>query len=151
MAFRGTYEHTVDGKGRVSLPAKHRRDLDEEVVVVPVPNADFGRALYVFNESDYDEWVESFFKSRNPEEDPGGFNQRSKAHIAMRRYLDASAESIVIDSVGRVKLSASLMEKVGIERDVCIVGQSDHVEIWDAGAYRAYMDSIDPFAAFLED
>ena len=151
MSFRGTYDHSVDAKGRVSLPAKHRKCLDDEVVVVPVPNTDFGRALYVFNEDAYDEWVDSFFKSQNPEAEGGGFNQRSKAHIAMRRYLDASAETLAIDSVGRIKLSKKLTDKVGIERDVCIVGQNDHIEIWDSGAYAAYMDSIDPFAAFLEE
>lgn len=148
MSFRGTYDHTVDSKGRVSLPAKHRKELPDEVVVVPVPNEDFGKALYVFSDEAYDKWVDSFFKS---DEEGGGFNQRSKKHIAMRRYLDASAEQVAIDSVGRVKLSQKQCEKVGIEKDVAIVGQNDHIEIWDAQTYEDYMNSIDPFAAFLED
>ena len=148
MSFLGTYEHTVDAKGRVSLPAKHRKELPDEVIIVPVPNEDFGKALYVFSDEVYGAWVDSFFKS---EAEGGTYNPRSKRHIAMRRYLDASAEQVPIDSVGRVKLSAKQCEKVGIVKDVTIVGQNDHIEIWDPQTYVAYMGSTDPFAPFVED
>lgn len=136
MSFRGTYEHSVDGKGRVSLPAKFRKELPDEVVIVPVPDEDYGKALYVFSDEAYDEWYDSFFTN---EEGESIFNRRSKNHISLSRYLDANTESVAVDSAGRIKLSAVQRKAVGIERDVAIIGQRDHVEIWDAQAYADYM------------
>ena len=41
--------------------------------------------------------------------------------------------------------------KVGIDKNVTIIGEGDHIEIWDSQALESYMDSIDPFGDFLED
>ena len=128
MRFRGEYQHSVDSKGRVSLPAKFRKALPDEVTIVPVANADFGKALYVFSDEAYDEWMDSFFDTEE-----GGYNPRSKRHIALHKYLNSSAES------------------VGIDKNVTIIGEGDHIEIWDSQALESYMDSIDPFGDFLED
>ncbi len=143
--FRGEYQHSVDSKGRVSLPAKFRKSLPDELTIVPVKNPDYGKALYVFSDEAYDAWVEALF---NVEE--GGYNPRSKKHIAMHKYLNASAELVSIDAAGRVKLSAKQCEKVGIDKDVTIIGEGDHIEIWDTASFAEYMDSIDPFGDFLE-
>lgn len=146
MRFRGEYQHSVDNKGRVSLPAKFRKALPDEVTIVPVANADFGKALYVFSDEAYDEWMDSFFDSEE-----GGYNPRSKKHIALHKYLNSSAESVAVDAAGRVKLSPKQREKVGIDKNVTIIGEGDHIEIWDSQALDEYMDSIDPFGSFLED
>lgn len=146
MRFRGEYQHSVDSKGRVSLPAKFRKALPDEVTIVPVTNPDFGKALYVFSDDAYDAWMDSFFEAEE-----GGYNPRSKRHIALRKYLYSSADTIVIDAAGRVKLSPKQCEKVGIDKNVTIIGEGDHIEIWDSQALSDYMDSIDPFGEFLED
>lgn len=146
MRFRGEYQHSVDDKGRVSLPAKFRKALPDEVTIVPVSDSDFGKALYVFSEEAYDEWMDSFF-----EHEEGGFNPRSKKHIALRKYLNSNAESVAVDAAGRVKLSPRQCQKAGIDKNVTIIGEGDHVEIWDASALESYMDSINPFGDFLED
>lgn len=146
MRFRGEYQHSVDSKGRVSLPAKFRKALPDEVTIVPVANADFGKALYVFSDEAYDEWMDSFFDTEE-----GGYNPRSKRHIALHKYLNSSAESVAVDAAGRVKLSPKQCEKVAIDKNVTIIGEGDHIEIWDSQALESYMDSIDPFGDFLED
>lgn len=127
MRFRGEYQHSVDSKGRVSLPAKFRKALPDEVTIVPVANADFGKALYVFSDEAYDEWMDSFFDTEE-----GGYNPRSKRHIALHKYLNSSAESVAVDARGRVKLSPKQCEKVGIDKNVTIIGEGDHIEIWDS-------------------
>lgn len=146
MGFRGEYQHSVDSKGRVSLPAKFRKALPDELNIVPVPNEGFGKALYVFTDEAFEAWMESFFDERE-----GGFNARSGRDIGMQRYLNSNAESVTVDAAGRIKLSAKQCGKVGIEKDVTIVGNGDHIEIWDTATYDGYMASIDPFADFLED
>lgn len=113
---------------------------------MPVANPDFGRALYVFSEEAFDEWMDSFFDAEE-----GGFNPRSRKHIALHKYLSSNAESVLVDGAGRVKLSQKQCEKVGIDKNVTIIGEGDHVEIWDSQALEDYMDSIDPFGEFLEE
>lgn len=120
--------------------------IPEDLNIVPVPNEDFGKALYVFSDEAYDAWMDSFFEAEE-----GGYDPRSKKHIAMRRYLDASTELVTVDAAGRIKLSAEQCKVVGIDKDVVITGQGDHIEIWDAQTFDDYMASIDPFAAFLKD
>ena len=57
MRFFGTDERSVDEKGRISLPAKMRKALSDDVVVVP----GFDNALYVFEEEAFLNWLDSFF------------------------------------------------------------------------------------------
>ena len=147
MALRGTYDHSVDAKGRVSLPAKFRKALPDELVVLPVLNEDLGKALYVFSDEAYDEWIKAFFQK----EDGSGFNPRSMKDNKLMAYLDAAAEPVTVDAAGRIKLSAKQCGKVGIAKDVQSVGRGDHIEIWDAQAHEEYLESVDPFAALLEE
>lgn len=146
VGFRGEYRHSMDSKGRVSLPAKFRKMLPDDLTIVPVPNKDFGKALYVFTDEAFDEWVEGFF-----DEEEGGRNPRSKKHIGMYRFLEANADSVTVDAAGRIKLSAKQCGAVGIDKDVAIIGVGDHIEIWDSETYDEYMASIDPFGDFIED
>ncbi len=147
MALRGTYDHSVDAKGRVSLPAKFRKALPEELTVIPVLNEDLGKALYVFSDEAYDEWIDSFFRK----DDGTGRNPRSVKDNKLMAYLDARAETVTVDAAGRIKLSAKQCGKVGIEKDVHVVGRGDHIEIWDAQTHEDFLDSLDPFAALLEE
>ena len=141
MRFRGTYNHTVDSKGRVSLPAKFRKVLPENVVVVP----GFRNALYVFTEEDFDMWVDSLFNRGDETFDPV-----SRQNVFMRKKINNSAEDVNVDAAGRIKMSASLREKAKIDKDVYIVGDQDHIEIWDCNTYDEEMSkfSLDDF---LED
>ena len=141
MRFHGEYQHTVDAKGRVSLPAKFRKALPEEVVVVPGVSG----ALSVFSEEAFDAWVDSFFPKK--EDGSSGYNPRSAKDVMFRKGLNASAENATVDSAGRITLSAKKRAAAGIVKDVYIIGDDDHIEIWDAGAYEEAMSgfSLDDF------
>lgn len=135
MRFHGEYQHTVDAKGRVSLPAKFRKVLPEEVVIVP----GVGGALYVYSEEGFDEWMSSFFRK---EDGSDGFNPRSSRDVALQRKLSSSAENVTVDAAGRVILSASKRKAAHITKDVYVIGVVDHVEIWDAERYAETMESF---------
>ncbi|MGI6033062.1 MAG: division/cell wall cluster transcriptional repressor MraZ [Coriobacteriales bacterium] len=139
MRFSGHAQHSVDDKGRVSLPAKQRKALPEEVVVVP----GFGKALYVFSEEAFDAWVDSFF--------PEGYNPRSKGDRELRGRLFGSAENVAVDAAGRIKLSAEQREAVGIVKDVMISGNDDHLEIQDLAVYEQKQASLVSLDDLLED
>ena len=129
--FTGTFEHTLDAKGRVSLPAKIRRCLPSTVKTVLA--LDKGSVL-VFSPRDYKAWVESFF--------PDGYNPRSQKDVMLQKRLRAFADDADIDSAGRIGISSRLREIVGLERDVTLLGCGDHLEIGDRAKAKALEDEL---------
>lgn len=145
MQFYGTYNHKIDAKGRVSLPAKFRRAYERaqasgeidtiDLVAKLSPSKD---CLYVFTSDDFDDWVFDIFDAQ------GGFNPRSKKdEILMRALRGANVESVEIDSAGRVNLSPKLRESAGLSGEVSFVGNSGRFEIWNPQALTSQMEDVD--------
>lgn len=128
MMLTGTYERNLDAKGRLSLPAAVRNELGEHVRVLPAPDVE---ALYVFSESEYGNWVDSLFEKR------GGFNPRSPEDQNLRRMLNAMAAPMDIDSASRIGLSDTLRASKHLSREVTVVGNADHLEVWDRATWNA--------------
>lgn len=149
MRFNGRSQHTVDDKGRVSLPAKFRKALPDEVIVVPSIPGRGEEALYVFAEDEFEAWIDSFFKKK--EDGSEGYNPRSKKDVKLRKFLNANAETVSVDAAGRIKLSATQRADRGIEKNVTIIGDEDHLEIWDSETYDAYMAEDMNFDDLWED
>lgn len=127
MIQTGTYERNLDAKGRLSLPAALRRDLSDRVYVVPALDVD---ALYVFSAEDYEKWVMGLFELR------GGFNPRSREDQQLMRKLNATATAIEIDSASRISLPEILRTRKGLNREVTVVGNFDHLEVWDRNKWE---------------
>ncbi len=120
----GEYSHKVDAKGRLSLPARFRKALSaDDLVVTPDLR---GRCLYVFEMEGFNEWVSSFFEA------DGGFDPLNEEHEDLRSALKARGIEVSIDSAGRINIPAKQREAVGIEKDVTLVGNTGYFEIWDA-------------------
>ncbi|MDO4182490.1 MAG: division/cell wall cluster transcriptional repressor MraZ [Coriobacteriia bacterium] len=120
----GEYRHKVDAKGRLALPAKFRKVLSEDLIVIIDPLKH--ECLYVFESEDYGSWVKSFFNSEEP------FNNRSTDEVELRRRLRSAASDVALDTAGRINVPANQREKVGIDKDVVILGNEGYFEIWDA-------------------
>ena len=129
--FTGMFEHTLDAKGRVSLPSKIRRFLPQTVKVVL--SLDKG-SVYVFSPQAYKAWFNSFF--------PNGMNPLSNRDVMLQKRLMSFAEDADIDSAGRIGISAKLRGIVGLDKDVTIVGCDDHLEIVDRTKYAAVEDDL---------
>jgi MraZ protein len=93
--------------------------------------------LYVFEPEGFSAWVDSIFEAK------GGYRANSSADVKMRRWLNARARSTEIDGSGRIGLSADHRKNAGLEKDVVLVGNTDHLEIWDAKRWDEFNDSID--------
>ncbi len=130
----GEYHHKVDAKGRLSLPAKFRKDLSKDLVVTVDPQEN---CLYVFEPDDFNLWVQSFF------EEDGGFNSRNQQHIAIRRELKSRAVDTEIDGSGRINVPANLRRWVEIDKDVVIIGNTGYFEIWDAKRRESTKKTVD--------
>ncbi len=126
VCFTGTFEHTLDPKGRVSLPAKIRKDLPQTVKTVLSLDK---KAVYVFDPKAYKAWFDSFF--------PNGVNPRSTQDVKLQQRLMAFSEDSDIDSAGRIGISSKLRSLVGLEKDVTILGCGDHLEIVDRERFAA--------------
>lgn len=118
--FTGTFEHTLDVKGRVSLPSKIRRSLPATVKTVLGLDND---AILVFDPKAYKAWVDGFF--------PDGYNPLSRSHVKLKERLTAFAEDADIDSAGRIGISTRLRSIVGLEKDVTITGCDNYLKIVD--------------------
>lgn len=120
----GSYEHSIDAKGRVSLPATFRKILPTQLIVSTSPEC----ALYVFTCESYEKWVGSLF--------PDGFNPRNLEHVKVRRAVTKNAFTVEVDASGRISLMASLRERAKLNKEVTIVGGYDRFEIWDRSVWN---------------
>ena len=114
--FTGSYEHTVDTKGRIIVPSKFREELGDKFIIT------FGLdgCLYMYPMNKWESFVEQL------SELPGGHKSRE-----LQRYFLASAVESEIDKQGRTLIPATLREKVNIEKNVVIVGMMGKIEVWD--------------------
>ena len=137
MILTGSYERNLDAKGRLSLPAAVRDELSTHVYVLPAPDVE---ALYVFSSDEYEKWVLGLFEKR------GGFDPRSREDQALMRRINSMATPVDIDSASRIGLSEDLRSKKNLAREVTVVGNLDHLEIWDRETWNQSQQEDDDLA-----
>ncbi len=122
--FRGQFEHAIDDKGRLSIPAKFREALGKEKTLVLTSSDGYIIAFPM------KEWraIEGRIRS-NPT-----FVRERRDFL---RYVYSSAEDVAIDPQGRILVSQALRQRVGITREVVIIGVMNEIEIWDKGRWAA--------------
>ena len=133
--LNGEFRLKVDGKGRVTLPAKFRKVLSSDLTVTRDP---FDECVYAFEAPDFNQWVESVMGGAFPERKAND-RQQDKYH----RALKSRARDVEVDSAGRIMLSADMREACGIDKDIIVVGNGSRFEVWDAERYEAMMDDVD--------
>lgn len=122
--FRGRFEHAIDEKGRLSIPAKLREALREEKTLV-LTNSDGYLTAYPLAE-----W--------RLLEDRIRANPRLKQDLRdYLRLVYSSAEDVSIDGQGRILIPQPLRQRAGITREVVIIGVMDQIEIWDRARWEA--------------
>ncbi len=139
--FLGEHQHTLDAKGRVSLPAKFRLQMTGKVVVAK----GLDRNLYVYEAGEYEKFVDKLTSRED-------FNAKVRQ---LRSFFTGGAVESDLDSAGRVSIPANLREYAGLAKDVVVIGNGSRVEIWDSEAWERYnaeaADSIDDIAQELAD
>jgi MraZ protein len=122
--FLGEYQHTLDAKGRVSLPRKFRDATGGRLVV----SKGFESSLAVYPVEVYERFLGELMSG-------GEFTRDVRA---VRRHFTVGADDVEVDSAGRISLNSALREFAGLKRDVVVAGVGDHIEIWDAATWAAY-------------
>lgn len=129
--FYGEYEHAIDSKGRLIVPAKFRDALKTQQITVLFLTRGLDGCLFLFPES---EWrlAESRFKQIPFTKGEGRkFN----------RLFFSGATEVAVDSLGRLLVPKSLKEFAEIKQQVVIVGVSNRMEIWSKEKWQAYYES----------
>ena len=127
--FRGCFEHTVDIKGRLSIPAKFREVLlgkgDDRIVITNFV-VEQARCLDVYP---FDEWVRFEDEVRKKPR----FDRRI---IAFQNYYLGGASECAVDKQGRILIPPLLREYAGLKRDVVLVSVLDKFRVWDKEAWK---------------
>jgi MraZ protein len=121
--FLGEFQHALDAKGRVILPAKFRDQLESGGFVT----SEVDGCLAV--------WTPEEFEVKAAD-----IKERSRTGSAGRDQLRAffsGAVEAAPDRQGRIAIPQALRDFASLERDVVVAGMFDHLEIWDAEAWRA--------------
>jgi MraZ protein len=141
LGFTGNFEMSIDSKGRATTPAPMVRVLqtryaEEGGALVATVSLD--RSVSVMPVS---EWLALM---KRLEELPDLDENSRKVH----RLMSAYSFQVALDSSNRVRLPAQLLELCGIGKEVSVIGQRDHFEVWDRKAWSAF--SSDGFKTISE-
>ncbi len=120
--FLGRYEHIIDSKGRLTIPAKFRNDLASGTVVT----RGIDRCLFLFPTSEFEALAARIRELPITQEQTREFRRQM--------FADASAE--FPDKQGRIILPPYLREYAGIDNQVIIIGLDTYIEIWPAGDWK---------------
>ena len=123
VAFAGNFSHTIDPKGRVTIPAAFREALAEGFTIGL--NNQFA-AIALYPKAKWDEKCEQLAKI--PESDIMGTRY-------VRLITGNSFSGCELDNQGRVLLPATLRAKVGMDKAIRFVGMGGYLEIWDEERY----------------
>jgi len=126
----GTYDHSLDAKGRLIVPAKIREELGDRFYLSR--NQDGCLSLYAVSE-----WEELV---KRIEQLP---KISSEAARRLRRFYFGNGREMEIDKQGRILIPADDRSFAGLSRDITFVGVDDHAEIWDAASWIRYNSEMD--------
>ena len=135
--FTGEYEHSVDSKNRIFVPAKFRDELGESFIV----SRDMrGARLKIFSLAGWEAYIAPIKE------------QERKISEKALRYLHRNAVQVSPDSQGRIVLTRELLAYAEIEKNAVVVGCSDYAEIWSAENWRTELggESAEEIRAELE-
>ena len=135
--FTGEYEHSVDTKNRIFVPAKFREELGESFII----SRDLrGPRLKIFSKEGWEAYIAPIMEQ-----------ERRVSEKAMR-YLHRNAVQVSPDSQGRVVLTRDLLAYAEIEKNAVVVGCSTYAEILSAENWAAEIngESADEIRAELE-
>lgn len=130
--FTGSYFHTMDNKGRVSIPARYREILkdrkDRQIILT-----NFGGYLLAFPQSEWSKIEAKFAEQPLFRRDLRNF----------QRFLISGVEECLLDRQGRILVPPNLRDYARLSREVCLVGAIRCFEIWDRSTFEAHRKQLE--------
>jgi MraZ protein len=124
LAFRGHFDYSLDAKKRLNVPPKFRASFSGGVVLAKALEP----CVAIWTPDGFEQWTESFLSRLGP---------LSPERRKLTRFFAGSSFDVELDSAGRVMLNQALIDHGGIQKEVVVVGNLDHLEVWDREKWQA--------------
>jgi MraZ protein len=126
----GEYEHTIDEKNRLTLPARFRPLFAAGLVLT----RGLDGCLYAYARDAWERLVASRLEAVDPLSPEGRL---------MERFFFSGAAELEPDRQGRIVVPAALAQRAKLGREVVIAGVRDRLEIWNRGAWRKQLQEVE--------
>ena len=135
MIFRGTFEHALDAKHRLTVPAKFRAALAAGVVLAASPEttASAPRSIAIWPPDAYEAYTTAALVGLSP---------ISPEARDLKRFFFNYSHDTELDSAHRVMIPPSLMEYAGLDREVVVTGSGECLEVFDRPKYSGYSEDV---------
>jgi MraZ protein len=128
--FLGEFTHTIDDKGRLTLPAKFRELLAHGVVIT----RGFDGCLFIFTREDFKVLTERLRER---------FSLNKQSARDLNRFFFAGATDLSPDRTGRVLIPSFLREYANLDSEVAIIGANTHLELWRSDDWRHKIKDVE--------
>jgi MraZ protein len=128
LTFRGTFEHALDAKHRLTIPAKFRGALSSGVVLAPSHEVETGapRTVAIWTPEAYDQFTSSSLDGLNP------FSPTARE---LKRFFFNASFDTELDAANRVMIPTPLLDYADLQKEVVVTGSGECLEIWDRARY----------------
>ncbi len=127
--FLGQFQHTLDDKGRLMVPARYRDLLAAGAYVTQ----GFDRCLMVMTEPHFNEVYAML----------NGLNTADQSARMLRRLILSTAYQVEVDKVGRILVPQNLREFLGVTNgELIVAGQGEYFEVWTPAEWKTQMDNL---------
>ncbi|MGH2868597.1 MAG: division/cell wall cluster transcriptional repressor MraZ [Solirubrobacteraceae bacterium] len=135
MTFRGTFEHALDAKHRLTIPAKFRGALADGVVLAASHEIEVGspRTVSVWTPKAYDEFTHATLADLNPS---------SPTARELKRFFFNASFDTELDAANRVMIPPQLMNYAGLDKEVTVTGSGECLEVWDRQRYAQNFENV---------
>ncbi len=133
----GEYNHSLDAKGRVILPADFRNELGESFIITK----GLDNCLFIYPQS---EWEQLSVKLRQ-------LPLAKTEARAFVRFFFAGARQVELDKQGRFLIPATLREHASLKKDAVLIGVSNRIEVWSKDEWLKYNEEITPSVSAIAE
>jgi MraZ protein len=130
LAFRGHFEHSLDAKNRLSIPARFRASFSSGTVLAKDPEP----CVAIWTPDGHESIIARAL---------GPLNPMGSEYRKLSRFYQGNSFDLELDASGRVTLPAPLLAHAEIEKEVVVVGVGDHLEVWGAERWRSEQEALD--------
>lgn len=130
MAFRGHFDHSLDAKNRLSIPARFRTAFVGGVVLAKDPEP----CVAAWPPETHEAIIERALSGLNP---------MGAQYRKLSRFYQGNSFDLELDAAGRVTLPPPLVQHAEIDKDVVVVGVGDHLEVWGRERWNAIQEGLD--------